>query len=265
MTVTRVVALTFHDVVADGAGSLVGNDAFYSIEASGLEQLLSRLHRLRYQTVSSKAFRAWQEGKAALPERAVVLTFDDGYASHFRLVAPLLIRHRFSGTFFVCVDRVGRPGYATWDQLRKLIFLGMEIGSHGFSHRPLTALSAEELNEELVRSKQILEEHLGVPIRALAAPGGFWDKRVAEATQNAGYDAVWVSRIGTNGRETYPHALRRVVVRQPLSVTRVISMVEGWRPSFWYAGAQQYLIRMLKRALGVYWYEKLKHRLVPEA
>ena len=260
----RIVALTFHDVVAQTNGA-AQSDEFYRIKASELEKLLSQLRKLGYQTVSSRVFRAWQQGTATLPERTVVLTFDDGHASHFELVAPLLVRYRFTGTFFVTTGLLGRPGSMTWEQLRKLVFLGMEIGSHGATHRPLTTLSLNEVVEELTTSKALLEQRLGVPIQAMAAPGGFWNKTVADASRQAGYEAVWVSTIGTNGSETNPLALRRVVVRQPFSAERIVSMVEGWQPAFWWAANQQTLIRLLKRTLGVYWYEQLKRRVVPNA
>ncbi len=278
----RVVALTFHDV-ANGSDGASKSDSFYRISKAEFEQLVSSLRRLGYQTASSRQFRAWQAGGGQLPERrpsgpsgvpeparfrperSVVLTFDDGYASHFELVAPLLVRYRFSGTFFISADLVGRPGYMSWDQLRKLAFLGMEIGSHGLSHTPLTQLSPSELARELVTSKRRLEDELGLPVRALAAPGGCWNQAVAEAVTQAGYEAAWVSTIGTNGPDTNPLALRRVVVRQPFSAERIVSMVEGWEPAFWWAANQQAAIRGLKRMLGVYRYEQLKRRLVPNA
>ncbi len=261
----RVAALTFHDVLPDGNSASATGEEFYALRAGELEQLLSQLRKRGYRTVSSKMFRAWQQGQGALPERTVVLTFDDGYASHFDIVASQLLRNRFSGTFFVTTDFIGQPGYVTWEQLSKLIFLGMEIGSHGKTHPPLTKLSSRELAAELTDSKRLLEERLGLPVGALAAPGGFWNRTVAKAVSQAGYDAAWVSMIGTNGRETNPMALRRVVVRRPFSADRVVSMVEGWQPAFWWAAGQQRLIRILKRVLGVYWYEQLKRRLVPHA
>jgi peptidoglycan/xylan/chitin deacetylase (PgdA/CDA1 family) len=261
----RVVALTFHDVVDGGREPAVVGEEFYRVTVSELEALLSQLRKLGYQTVSSKAFRAWQRGELTLPERTALLTFDDGYASHFARVAPLLLRYRFTGTFFVSPGLIGQTGYMTWDQLRKLVFLGMEIGSHGLSHRPLPTLSREQLHDELAGSKRRLEQELGIAIRALAAPGGLWNRRVAEAVQEAGYEAAWISTIGMNGSETNPLALRRVVVRQPFSVDHVVAMVEGWRPSLWWATNQQLLIRALKRILGIYRYEQLKRRLIPNA
>lgn len=260
----RVVALTFHDVEKkeNGHGKA---DAFYSIRSDDLEALLSQLRRQGFQAVSSREFRAWQRGKASLPQRTVVLTFDDGYVSHFEQVTPLLLRYRFTGTFFIPVARLGQPGYMNWEQLRKLVFLGMEIGSHGMTHTPLTSLPRQRLEEELISSKRLLEEKLGIPIRTIAAPGGFWNAAVADVAKQAGYEAVWVSTIGTNGLQTNPLGLRRIVVRKPMSVERIVSMVEGWQPLFWWASGEQRLIRLLKRVLGVYRYEQLKRRLVPNA
>ena len=85
------------------------------------------------------------------------------------------------------------------------------------------------------------------------------------ASQKAGYDAVWVSTIGMIGKDTNPLALRRVVVRKPFSVDRMISMVEGNAATFWWAQRQQFFIRLIKRILGIYWYERLKRKLLPEA
>ena len=262
----RVVALTFHDVIQDGrAGQPQDGERFYCITVGELERLLVQLRKLGYQGVRSREFRAWQQGRGELPERTVVLTFDDGYASHLELIAPLLVRYHFSGTFFVTVGHIGKPGYLTWEQLRRLVFLGMEIGSHGMTHTPLIAVDRRQLDHEVAESKRVLEQRLGQPIESLAAPGGFWNTAVAEAVQRAGYDAAWLSNIGTNGSETQPLALRRVVVRQPFSAERLVAMVEGWQPAFWWAASQQGLIRMLKRMLGVYWYEQIKRRLVPNA
>jgi len=262
----RVVALTFHDVLNDDeqSKSPKGED-FYNIRLNELEQLLSELRKLGYHSASSRDFHAWQLGKKTLPERSVVLTFDDGYVSHMEIVAPLLMRHRFTGTFFVTTGFIGKPGYVNWEQLKKMIFLGMEIGSHGVTHKPLTKCTREELSNEIVESKRVLEEKLGVPIHTMAVPGGFWNERVAKVAERAGYEAVWVSTIGTNGKETNALGLRRVVVRRPFSVHRVVSMVEGWQPAFWWAANQQFLIKMLKRVLGVYRYEQLKKKLVPNA
>ena len=261
----RVVALGFEEVVAGGAHSSGEAVSRLPLRASELERLLSELRRLGCQTISSRAFRAWQQGRAALPERAALLTFDDGHASHFDLVVPLLLRYRFTGTFFIAVDRVDQPGCMTWDQLRKLVFLGMEIGARGISRESLAGQSKPKLAETLACSKRLLEERLGVSVRALAAPGMDWNVAVAEAARASGYDAVWISTSGTNGPETHALGLRRLAVRPPCSIPQALALIDGWQPAFWRAARQQMAIRALKRVLGVYWYEQLKRRVVPNA
>ena len=261
----RVLALAFHDIAGNGWQEPARAGIFSRVTAAELERMLRELRQRGYQTASSRAFREWQRGRHPLPERAVVLTFDHGYASHFEVATSLLRRYRFSGTFFITVGRVGQPEYMTWDQLRTLVFLGMEIGSRGLSPEPLTRLSRPKLEASLTESKRLLEQRLGVPIRALAAPAGAWSPSVAAAARQAGYDAVWASTVGTNGLETNPQALRRITVRRPFATEHIVAMVEGWQPSFWWAANQQAAIRMLKRLLGTYWYERLKCRVAPNA
>src|SRR5262249_21340082 len=138
----RIVALTFHDVVPEGQTPTAG-DSFYRISAGEFESVLAQLKKLGYQGISSREFRAWQRGESKLPERSVVLTFDDGYTGHLEHVAPILLRYRFTGSFFIAPELVGKPGYLDWTQLKRLNFLGMEIGSHGLSHEPLTQMPAD--------------------------------------------------------------------------------------------------------------------------
>ena len=261
----RVVALGFQDIIVDGPDASAPSPTRLQLRASELERLLSELRHLGYQTVSSRAFRQWQGGAGVLPERSMVLTFDDGHASHLELVVPLLLRFRSSGTFFIAVDRIGQPDYLNWDQLRKLIFLGMEIGSRGAPQGLPGPASKTRLVDELIRSRELLEDRLGVPVRALAVPGGDWNGAIASAARRAGFDAVWISTLGTNGRDTHPFGLRRIPVRQPFSLQSVIALIDGWQPTFRWAARHEVAIRTLKRVLGVYGYERLKRRLVPKA
>ena len=173
----RVVALKFGPVIPDDEAV---TQPSRHIRTGELERLLSQLRHAGFQSVSSRAFRAWQQGRRALPERTVALTFDDGYASHLHVVAPLLLRYKFTGTFFVSLERIGQPGYLSWEQLRKLIFLKMEIGSHGVSDHALTDLPRAQLVHELVQAREDLQRQLGVPIQAFSAPRGFWNPTVAQ-------------------------------------------------------------------------------------
>jgi peptidoglycan/xylan/chitin deacetylase (PgdA/CDA1 family) len=120
-----------------------------------------------------------------LPELAVALTFDDGFASVAQVAAPLMAEHGFRGTVFAIAGRMGgrsdwdtQPGraprrpLATAAELRRLAADGFEIGSHTMTHRPLSHVPAQELRHELEDSRSVLEEAVGATVGSVAYPYG---------------------------------------------------------------------------------------------
>ena len=124
-------------------------------------------------------------------------TFDDGHYSHAAIAAPVLESAGFRGSFFIPAARIEMSGStATWSELRSLQAMGHTIGSHGNTHVLLTGCTDDELHEELITSRLTLEDKLGVRITAISMPGGRWDKRVAAACQQAGYEQMYTSQPG---------------------------------------------------------------------
>lgn len=90
--------------------------------------------------------------KNTLPEKLIVLTFDDATASHYSYVAPLLRSHGFGATFFICEfpPNFGDSSiYMNWQQIKDLNNWGFEIANHTRSHRQITKLSKEDFFLEL--------------------------------------------------------------------------------------------------------------------
>lgn len=87
-----------------------------------------------------------------IPDKLVVLTFDDGVVSHATHVAPLLKQYGFGATFFVCEfppDFHDKSKYMTWEQMGQLSQMGFELASHTRSHTHLSKLTREQFVEEL--------------------------------------------------------------------------------------------------------------------
>jgi hypothetical protein len=121
-------------------------------------------------------------------------TFDDGHVSSYRFALPVLTKHAVTAVFFAIGSYIGnRPDYMTWEQLKELATRGHEIQSHGWSHIPLTQCSNLKLTEELLRSKQTLEDKLQVKVEAISAPHGRLNPTVLEACARAGYTRVFTS------------------------------------------------------------------------
>jgi peptidoglycan/xylan/chitin deacetylase (PgdA/CDA1 family) len=143
--------------------------------------------------------------RPSLEGQLPLITFDDGHRSNFEQAFPLLEQFGLKAAFFVLAGCVGRSDkYLSWDQTRQLVAAGHRVESHGWSHRLLTQCGPSDLEQELVRSKQELEDQLGVPVVAISAPGGRCDDRVADACAQAGYKYLfhsnpWVPSDSRNG------------------------------------------------------------------
>jgi len=127
---------------------------------------------------------------APLPDKPVVLTFDDGWENQYRYGLPALAKYGHRATFFVTTDFLGHGRFMTWPQIKELEAQGMSIGSHTKSHPFLARVSEPRVKGEVEGSKAVLEKFLGHPVRTFAYPYGSYNSRVASAVHAAGYDAA---------------------------------------------------------------------------
>src|SRR5258706_568510 len=117
-------------------------------------------------------------GKAAaldpIPDRLVVLTFDDSVKSHFTVVRPLLLKHGFGATFFITEGfdfSTNKQDYMTWEQIAQLNQDGFEIGNHTRSHLGVSDSNLELLDDELRAITDRCREHRIPAPTSFAYPG----------------------------------------------------------------------------------------------
>ena len=145
----------------------------------------------------------------------VAITFDDGYADNRTHALPLLTAREMTATFFVTVGFLEGDGEVmahlckiwhtpwkrlcplSWREVGELRGAGMSVGSHTWSHRNLALLSIAEAESDLRRSREVLEERLGEPVRAVAYPWGKLGRHVNAGTltaaRRAGYELGVIS------------------------------------------------------------------------
>ncbi len=187
------------------------------------------------------------------------VTFDDGHASQFEHALPLLERFDVKAIFFVTAGWIGNhPEYMTWSQLRELVARGHRVQAHGWSHRFLTTCWGAELELELRRPRQELEDRLGAAVDALAFPGGRWNRRILQACRQAGYREAYTSDPWPPERlEGGLRLVGRIAATRRMRESDLRRLVErGGRPSL--AGRVGHgASRLLQRALG----DEVYHRL----
>jgi len=163
---------------------------------------------------------------AARPDRhRFVITFDDSNISDLAIAAPELSARGLAATFFVLTGRLGQTGSLSRSDISELLSAGMQIGSHGVDHRDLTRLAPSRLDEELIRSKGVLEDICAGPIEGLSIPFGHYNARVLRAIRAAGYSTAYNS---DGGRAHSAQFLRpRRSLRRDMSMHDVDRILAG--------------------------------------
>lgn len=258
-------ALMYHSVRDAGSAADPTADAVYTVSAA---QFVAHLELIReaglpVSTIADLAevnAHPQQKAARATSGQAVVLTFDDGTASHLEPVLHLLWERNMPGEFFVNPANVGRHGYLSWSELRGMASAGMSIQSHGYSHRYMDDLEDVAVADELLRSKKVIEDRIGQPVTVFAAPGGRVNRFVAALARRVGYLAVCGSRPGY----WRPSAPERIVPRIAIRAATSESEVRGWienRPLALAAQSGRYRVLQLARwALGNTAYDNLRQR-----
>lgn len=137
-------------------------------------------------------------------KKSVLITFDDGYASFYFRVLPVLLRYKFSALVFVVTGYIGKKN--CWDvnfgtmerhlnlkELQELKRYGFIIGSHTRTHPNLTKISFQRAKEEILNSKLELEDKLGDVVQFLSFPFGRYNNQTLELALEAGYKLTFTS------------------------------------------------------------------------
>jgi peptidoglycan/xylan/chitin deacetylase (PgdA/CDA1 family) len=198
---------------------------------------LAHLHSGGFATLTASAVASALAGVGQLPERPVVLTFDDGFADFHREALPLLDTYGFTATLFVTTGWIQdagarsagrRPGrMLTWSQIRETADAGVEIAAHSHRHPQLDQLADPDIRSELRDSKALLEDQLGRAVPGLAYPFGYSSARVRRAVGEAGYEyACAVSNLIATGKQD-PLALPRLTIRRSTTPDAFGQIVRG--------------------------------------
>ncbi len=146
----------------------------------------------------------------AFPEKSVVISFDDGPLCQLKHAVPILLKYNFKAIFYIPVLKLNQTDRMTNEQVIELSKAGMEIGSHSMSHRDFRLLNKDEIVEELVESKNYLENLTGKPVTHFSFPFGYGYKIDPQIFKQSGYlTAVTVDR-GINKIKTNLFTLYRL-------------------------------------------------------
>ncbi|MBD2464262.1 polysaccharide deacetylase family protein [Oscillatoria sp. FACHB-1407] len=184
---SRVPVLMYHDILPE-------KEVFFDVTPEEFEAHLQLIKQNGLTPINLDQLVAHLSTGVPLPEKPVLLTFDDGYEGHYTYVLPLLRKYGYPGIFGIYTDKVGRNygrSSLTWEQLREMAADPLvTIASHSLSHRRLDEIPDHQVRREVVESKRILEEQLGIPINHFVYPEGNYSDRAKYWVQLAGYHSA---------------------------------------------------------------------------
>ena len=173
-----------------------------------------------------------------LPARPVVITFDDGWKDTATTAVAELSQRSMLATLYVTTGFLrGRAGQTRidapssealhWGDLAPLAAAGIEIGAHTITHPALDAVPVAVARREVLGSREVLQDHLGLPVRSFAYPYGYNSARVRSIVAEAGFDSACVVRNALSSERDSPFTLARILVRNDTTIEHYRSWLRG--------------------------------------
>ncbi|WP_223807578.1 polysaccharide deacetylase family protein [Pseudanabaena sp. UWO311] len=183
----KIPIIMYHDITAV-------KDVDWDVTPEDLEKHFQTLQEGGYTPITMDRMVNHLRTGAQLPEKPVLLTFDDNYLGQYKYAFPLLKKYNYPAVWSVHTRFVGTGGKkpkATWDQLREMQKSGLiTVASHTVNHLNMKNLSDPEIEREVLESKKVLEKELGIPIDYFTYPEGEFTERAKEKVKDVGYKAA---------------------------------------------------------------------------
>jgi peptidoglycan/xylan/chitin deacetylase (PgdA/CDA1 family) len=204
------------------------------LAAKVFEEQMRYLENQGYRVINLKEFVEFVSLKRQLPQRSVLLTFDDGYRSFLQYAVPVLKELGFTATLFIYTDYVGAGSNAfTWADLKKLQQDGFDVQAHSKSHGDMVRGASEPAKEyekrleaELAQPRALFQKNLGFAPEILAYPYGRQDDAIVRRAKDRGYTAAFTVRRQASPSFVDPYRIHRSQIYPEMSMDDFIKNLD---------------------------------------
>lgn len=247
-----VPVLMYHSI-ADHA---VARYQTWTVTPTQFAAQMQYLHQHDFTPITVAQFSAYRATPSALPDKPVVITFDDGYVDFYEQAWPILQFYGFAASMYVITGLVESAQaappdlapipYMTWAQLRQIQAAGVEVAAHTHSHAKLDTLPLAKMRWEIAHSKQLLEAKLGQAVTTFAYPYGRYNAAVCAEVAQAGLSAACAVRYDMSDLNDEAFALARIIVQNDHSLGDFAALLtrQGVKRKFMLHRAKARLWRM---------------------
>lgn len=222
-----------------------------TITPAVFEGQMEYLYKAGYRTLKIDELISYMSGGLALPQKAVVVTFDDGWLDNYIYAFPVIKKYKINAAVFLITNRVENASLQNselqtlnskltiptheeskslikngesykvvlnWKLIKEMLDSGLvEFYSHTKSHAKCSSLPEKELMEELKESRQIIEKRLGRPCSCFCWPYGKYNDIALAIAREAGYKAIFTTNHGAVEAGSDPFAINRIIVKDSIA------------------------------------------------
>ncbi|SIR33722.1 polysaccharide deacetylase family protein [Pontibacter lucknowensis] len=182
----------------------------YIIPEERFKEHIKMLADSGYQTVLPDQLMAYLTTGAPLPEKPVMLTFDDTSLGQYTVAAPELEKYGFKGVFFIMTVSLGRPNYMSKAQVKELSDRGHVIGSHTWDHQNVKKYQGQDWVTQVEKPSRQLTEITGKPTEYFAYPFGLWNPKAIPELKQRGMAGAF-QLAGKRDPQDPLHSIRRII------------------------------------------------------
>lgn len=188
---TDIPILMYHEI-----GQPEGPWENLYVSEDDFKKQMEYLKNNNYVSITMEDLEKNRQGKRILPNKPIIITFDDGYSSMYDFVFPILKENNIKGVFYLYPYKFGTWNSLKEEQVKIMADNNMEIGSHSMSHADMTTINSHQLKFELEESKKVLETITGKKIETFCYPAGRYSTSVIEELINHGYKSAVTTKYG---------------------------------------------------------------------
>ncbi len=209
--------LYYHEVVKKGEGC-----SYQKIELEKFEAQMQYLHDNGYVSLT------FSQLTEPLPQKAVIVSFDDGFRSVYENAYPIMKKYAIKGNVYLPTAYIGeKPQFMDWDMVKEMSS-DFEFQAHTHRHVDIRTLTKEEMQAEITRTDAFFKEKVGYLPRAFCMPFGAYDRRSVKALKETGrYDYLLGSYYGTIKGKMQGRVLPRIGVSNDDSLSLFIKKLTG--------------------------------------
>ncbi len=225
-----IPVLMYHSVIG-------GYNLRNALEPKIFNRQMDYLKKRNYQVISLTRLLDFLKQKKELPRKALVLTFDDGFYDNYLNVWPVLKKYNFPATIFISAGLVGKYmkledtslRLLSWQQIKRMHQSGIvDFQPHSFNHYRLDKLSSSQEEEEIEKSRSIIEQKLNKKCFFFAYPFGKYNINTIKILRKKGFKAGLTIKTGLVGKKDNLFELKRISINSLISFVRFKAKLSGW-------------------------------------